>query len=160
MNILISGDFFIADEYANKELIDQSVVDLFKQADYRIINLEAPLTANESTNKILKTGPNLRMSEVTVMPYFKQLKVDAVTLANNHILDNATKGNVGYIDNFMSVYRINATGSWSSSFINNERKRKKHLLAIAKMYDNFDLWTNKKWHNIILRKKLLIDGII
>jgi len=32
MNILISGDFVIADEYANNELIDQPVVDLFQQA--------------------------------------------------------------------------------------------------------------------------------
>ena len=63
MKILIFGDFVIADEYANKEIIDQSVVDLFHQADYRIVNLEAPLTANEPKNKILKTGPHLRMTE-------------------------------------------------------------------------------------------------
>lgn len=92
MKITISGDFFIADEYANKELIDPSVVDFFQQADYRIINLEAPLTVNEPKNKILKTGPHLRMSENTVLQYIKQLKVDAVTLANNHILDYGAKG--------------------------------------------------------------------
>ena len=63
MKILILGDFVIADEYANNELIDQPVVDLFQQADFRIVNLEAPLTANEPKNKILKTGPHLRMTE-------------------------------------------------------------------------------------------------
>jgi len=49
MNIFISGDFFIADEYVNKELTDQSVVELFQQADYRIVNLEAPLTTSQRT---------------------------------------------------------------------------------------------------------------
>lgn len=67
-------------------------IDLFQQADYRMVNLEAPITVNEPKNKILKTGPHLRMSEDTVMLYLKQLKVDAVTLANNHILDYGTKG--------------------------------------------------------------------
>jgi len=32
------------------------------------------------------------MSKNTVFPYLKQLKVDAVTLANNHILDYGAKG--------------------------------------------------------------------
>jgi poly-gamma-glutamate synthesis protein (capsule biosynthesis protein) len=110
MNILITGDFFIADEYANKELIDQSVVELFQQADYRIVNLEAPLTANEPKNKILKTGPHLRMTENTVLPYLKQLKVDAVTLANNHVLDYGAKG---LIDTFesLSKNKINYVGA-------------------------------------------------
>jgi poly-gamma-glutamate synthesis protein (capsule biosynthesis protein) len=113
MNILISGDFFIADEYANKELIDHSVVDIFQQADYRIVNLEAPLTANEPKNKILKTGPHLRMSENTVLPYLKQLKVDAVTLANNHILDYGTNG---LLDTFESLRKnkINYVGAGSN----------------------------------------------
>lgn len=91
-NILISGDFYISDDFKNKDLIDQSVFDLFDEADYRIVNLEAPLTANEPKNKILKTGPHLRMSEDTVIPFLKQLKVSAVTLANNHILDYGAKG--------------------------------------------------------------------
>lgn len=100
MNILISGDFFISDEFKNKDLIDQSVIDLFQKTDYRLVNLEAPLTANEPKNKILKTGPHLRMSEVTVMPYLKLLKLDAVKLANNHILDY---GATGLQDTFESL---------------------------------------------------------
>jgi poly-gamma-glutamate capsule biosynthesis protein CapA/YwtB (metallophosphatase superfamily) len=92
MNILISGDFYISDDFQNKDLINQTLIDLFQQADYRLVNLEAPITANEPKNKILKTGPHLRMSEDTVMPYLKQLKADAVTLANNHILDYGAKG--------------------------------------------------------------------
>lgn len=92
MNILISGDLYISDDFQNKDLIDLTVIDLFQQADYRLVNLEAPLTPDNPKNKILKTGPHLRMSDGTVMQYLKKLKVDAVTLANNHILDYGTKG--------------------------------------------------------------------
>jgi len=52
MRILISGDFYIADSFQNQPLIDQSVKQLFATADYRIINLEAPLTANTSKNRM------------------------------------------------------------------------------------------------------------
>ncbi len=92
MNILIAGDFFISDEFRNKDLIDQSVIDAFDNADYRMVNLEAPVTADNPNNNILKTGPHLRTSEETVIPFLKQLQIDAVTLANNHILDYGTKG--------------------------------------------------------------------
>ncbi len=92
MNILIAGDFFIADSFKNQPLIDNSVKELFAAADYRIVNLEAPLTANEPENRILKTGPHLSSSAETMLPYLKQLKVDLVTLANNHIFDYGWKG--------------------------------------------------------------------
>lgn len=92
MNLLISGDFYISDDFQNKSLIEQSVIDLFEEADYRMINLEAPITANIPQNAILKTGPHLHMSENTVMPYLTQLKVNAVTLANNHIFDYGVEG--------------------------------------------------------------------
>lgn len=92
MKIIIAGDFCVSDSYQNKNLIDQSVIDLFQQADYCMVNLEAPITASMAKNKILKTGPHLRMSKDTATPYLKKLKVDAVTLANNHILDYGAKG--------------------------------------------------------------------
>ena len=100
MNILIAGDFFISDDFRNKEIIDQTVIDLFQKADYRMVNLEAPITDNKPKNKILKTGPHLRMSEDTIIPYLKRLRVDGVTLANNHILDY---GAIGLVDTFNSL---------------------------------------------------------
>ncbi len=110
MNIIIAGDFFISDDYANKKLIDQSVIDLFQQADYRIVNLESPITANDPKNKILKTGPHLHSSEDTAIPYLKQLHIDMATLANNHILDY---GEQGLISTFRAldknnIYRVGA----------------------------------------------------
>lgn len=115
MNILITGDFYISDDFQNKDIIDQSVIDLFQKADYRMVNLEAPLTTNEPKNKILKTGPHLRMSEKTVMPYLKQLKVDAVTLANNHILDYGAQG---LLNTFISLKqnKIDYVGAGNNLF--------------------------------------------
>lgn len=92
MNLLIAGDFYISDNYQEKDLIDSSVIDLFEKVDYRIINQEAPLTANNRQNKILKTGPHLQTLATTTLPYLKQLKVDLVTLGNNHILDYGDEG--------------------------------------------------------------------
>jgi len=92
MKLLIAGDFYISESFKQKALFTKAVEDYFVDADYRIVNLEAPLTSEIPQNKIIKTGPHLRMAEDTVMPYLKQLKVDAVTLANNHILDYGTKG--------------------------------------------------------------------
>ena len=74
MNLIITGDFFISDEYRNKDLIDQSVIDLFQKPDYRMVNLEAPITPDNPENKLLKTGPHLRMSEQTIIPYFKTIE--------------------------------------------------------------------------------------
>lgn len=92
MKIIIAGDLFIADDFRSQDLIDKSVIDLFETADYRIVNLEAPITEDNPKNKIIKTGPHLRMSSDTIMPYLHQLKIDAVTMANNHILDYGYKG--------------------------------------------------------------------
>jgi len=92
MNIIVAGDFFISDSFKNQQLIDNSVEKIFAAADYRIVNLEAPVTTNTPQNRILKTGPHLRSDAETLLPYLKQLKVEMVTLANNHILDYGTIG--------------------------------------------------------------------
>lgn len=64
----------------------------------------------------------------------------------------ASKGNLGYIDDVMSVYRIQAQGSWTS-----KQKtlsiRTKHLKAIQRMFDEFDKYTNFQYHDAVVRKK-------
>lgn len=100
MNILIAGDFFISDHYAEHNLFDDSVIKLFEKADHRVVNQEAPITGNNKKNKIIKTGPHLQTSSETTLPYLKQLKVDLVTLANNHILDY---GAIGLSDTFNTL---------------------------------------------------------
>src|SRR5690554_6283161 len=102
MRILIAGDLFVSDQYYKNNIIDKSIQDLFSSADYRIINLEAPITNDRSKNKIIKTGPHLRMSEQSAISVLKQLNIDGVTLANNHILDYGTKGLLDTFDTLKS----------------------------------------------------------
>lgn len=105
MNVIIAGDLFISESFKNRQLIDPSVEDLFVSADYRVVNLEAPITnKDDPKNKILKTGPHLHSSEDTAIPYLKQLHIDMVTLANNHILDY---GEQGLIDTFHALKKNN-----------------------------------------------------
>jgi poly-gamma-glutamate capsule biosynthesis protein CapA/YwtB (metallophosphatase superfamily) len=92
VKILIAGDFYVSDKHKGKHLIDTSIKQIFSSVDFRIINQESTITENNPKNKILKTGPHLRSSVETILPYLKQLKVDMVTLANNHILDYGAKG--------------------------------------------------------------------
>ncbi len=87
MNLLIGGDFFISDKYRNSNLIDENILNLMSESNFRILNLESPLTENISRNRILKTGPYLSSRPDTIIPILKKLRVNLVTLANNHILD-------------------------------------------------------------------------
>lgn len=102
MKILIAGDLFVSDQFYNDNIIDKSVQDLFSKADYRIVNLEAPITDDRSEKKIIKTGPHLRMSEQTAISVLNQLNIDGVTLSNNHILDYGTKGLLDTFDTLKS----------------------------------------------------------
>lgn len=92
MNVLIAGDLFVSDRYRGKDLWDPSVRALFAGADLRIVNLEAPITPGARTQRILKTGPHLCASKETVLPLLAALRVDLVTLANNHVMDFGTPG--------------------------------------------------------------------
>ncbi len=64
----------------------------------------------------------------------------------------AAKGLVGYIDDTMSVHRVLVPGSWTSKQQNIKNKRKHHV-AILKMYDEYDAYTGYKYHDVIKRKK-------
>lgn len=92
MRLLIAGDFYISDSNPAGDLFDPSVVSLFDRADYRIVNLEAPITADIRRNRILKTGPHLRASQENTLAALRKLKIDLVTLANNHIMDYGSPG--------------------------------------------------------------------
>ena len=110
MNVLIAGDFHISDSHKGKALLDPSLLSLFADADYRIVNLEAPITSGNRHNRILKTGPYLHSSRETILPPLKQLNIDLVTLANNHIMDY---GQPGLVDTLASLKQaqIEATGA-------------------------------------------------
>lgn len=71
------------------ELIDDRLHNLLNDADYRILNLEVPLT--DKQDPILKCGPNLIASTRSVEA-IKNMKIDLLTLANNHIMDQGVQG--------------------------------------------------------------------
>lgn len=72
-----------------EKLIGKELMKLFRDADYRIFNLEVPLT--DDKRPIKKCGPNLIASTDTILGY-KAIGVDLLTLANNHILDHGANG--------------------------------------------------------------------
>jgi glycosyltransferase involved in cell wall biosynthesis len=66
----------------------------------------------------------------------------------------ASKGKIGYLDEVMSVYRRKSgIDAWSSR-MQNKQKRIEHHYAILNMWDEFDLWTEKKYHSVVFQKKM------
>ena len=96
MSILIGAD--IVPTKSNMEqfnkgdaafLVGSELLKILNDADYRIFNLEVPLT--DVCSPIDKCGPNLIAPTSTINGY-KSIGVDFVTLANNHILDQGEQG--------------------------------------------------------------------
>lgn len=72
-----------------KALVGSELSGVLSSANYRIFNLEVPLT--NVKKPIFKCGPNLIAPEECVIGY-KALGADLLTLANNHILDQGVQG--------------------------------------------------------------------
>lgn len=71
------------------ELLGDDLLDVLKQADFRIFNLEIPLTDQEAP--IIKCGPNL-IAPTSTINGIEQIQTDLLTLANNHIFDQGEQG--------------------------------------------------------------------
>lgn len=76
-------------------LLGDKLVDIFQKVDYRIFNLEVPLI--DKKNPIFKSGPNLIAPENTIAG-IKDMGIDLLGLANNHILDQGISGLENTID--------------------------------------------------------------
>lgn len=72
-----------------ERIIDESLLEVLEDVDYRIFNLEVPLTDKETP--IRKCGPNL-IAPVKTVVGISQIKVNFLTLANNHIMDQGNDG--------------------------------------------------------------------
>lgn len=96
MSILIGADLvptennkeFFIDANIN-ELFGSELCELLNRVDYRIFNLEVPLT--DSLRPIQKNGPCLCAPSKCIEGY-KAIKVNLLTMANNHILDQGFNG--------------------------------------------------------------------
>lgn len=70
-------------------LLGEQLSKLFMGADFRLLNLETPLT--DINTPILKSGPNLQ-SPTNTIKGLKSINPDCFGLANNHILDQGEQG--------------------------------------------------------------------
>ena len=112
MKIIITGDLVITEEYETSK-IHQDISNLFKESDLNIINLEAPVT--NSISKILKTGPHLKSNRTGTLNVLKELEIDVVALANNHILDLNEKGVMDTLS-FCKINNVKTVGAGISLY--------------------------------------------
>ena len=87
MKVCFTGDFFLGGDLLNKKVDNIINVDLYNNADKRIINLEQAI----SENYVLKDKGTLYTGKF-VINQLHDLKVDAVNLAHNHIQDKGLEG--------------------------------------------------------------------
>lgn len=69
------------------------------------------------------------------------------------MLTLAERGKVGYICELMSCYRMASEGSWSQRILMNKEKYKEHIIRSNQLWEDFDKWTNYKYHKYIEIKK-------
>lgn len=96
MKIIIGADLVPTESNYNlfknaniETLLGDELKKIIHNADYRIFNLEVPLTDIEAPIK--KCGPNL-IAPTSTVNGIKAIGVDFFTLANNHILDQGEQG--------------------------------------------------------------------
>jgi hypothetical protein len=98
MRIVIVGDLFCGgDLLQEKPSPDLVQIPEFHQADFRIANLENPLSDCPYT-----ADKSAIHAPTSAVEYLKAFKIDGVSLANNHIQD---KGEAGIIDTFNTLKR-------------------------------------------------------
>ena len=96
LTLIISGDlaptlsnYSVFEEGSIESIIDGRILSLISKADFRIFNIEVPLT--DTKKPIRKDGPNLIAPAWTING-IKRIGPDVLTLANNHILDQDEQG--------------------------------------------------------------------
>lgn len=114
MKLIIAGDLVPGEtneELFSKgnveELLGEDLKKVWNAAEWRIFNLEAPLT--DSITPIEKCGPNLRASMATITG-IKKLNPSLITLANNHILDQGVQG-LSSTELLLKKYNIHFIGA-------------------------------------------------
>jgi len=64
----------------------------------------------------------------------------------------ASKGQLGYIDEVMSVYRVRALGSWSVGQ-RSLSNRTTHFKSTQRLYDEYDTFTGYRFHRAVTKGK-------
>ncbi len=94
IKISVLGDICPTNDYKpffkeNPAALFADISHILKESDYSICNLECPATNYDKP--IVKTGPNLK-AEPSIVKILKDIGINAVSLANNHVLDYGVQG--------------------------------------------------------------------
>ncbi len=96
VTVLLGGDFYAGQRLRNYQVEENpekfilGFPDVIEESDLHIVNLEAPLTTRGETTTSKRYSLRTPPSIGTVL--LEELSVDAVGLANNHMLDYGTVG--------------------------------------------------------------------
>ena len=134
--ILIGGDLVL--EKCYKGELDDKLLQLFASVDYRVLNLESPITDADSKYKIIKTGPHLKGEMTSTKQVLLNLNIDLVTLDNNHILDYGNKG-VSDTLSFCASLGLDYVGAGNSLIEASEifyKKINNHRIAFVNVSEN------------------------
>lgn len=93
------------------ELVGEDLRNIMNNASYRIFNMETPLV--DEASPISKWGPALRAPTKVVAGY-EELKINLLTLANNHIMDHGINGLLSTI-NVLKKSKISYVGVGDNS---------------------------------------------
>lgn len=69
------------------------------------------------------------------------------------VIWGALCGEVHYIDQNMSAYRVDVKGSWTTVQVSDVEKKQKHLQEVAEMLDEINAFTDYKYDHAINRTK-------
>ena len=113
MRLLITGDFFVAEP--ERIIIDDGLKEVFHKCDYRVANYEGPVADANYTSLPKKSGPRL-MQPVENIYLLKELRVDALTLANNHIMDQGVQGFDKTVATLKKDFYLMGAGNWDEAY--------------------------------------------
>lgn len=147
------------ESHPNNTLCQHSALILYDNGstiERRLINYS---TEKCPHGELILSGPGitcsffLRKEMIDIHPYWMEnLSIGDMPL----VLVCLAKGDIGYIDEIMSVYRALTPGSWTSKMRSDIKKRRIHSSQVLNMYRQYDKWTDHKFHPIIKKKMGII----
>lgn len=123
------GDFKCDD--TSSLLIDNRLKKLLSLGDINIVNFEAPVLSGKR-KKIVKDGPAINQ-DVLAPKYLTDLSFNAISLANNHVMDYGEDGLIETIKNFPSGVVVGA-GLWEDVYrplIIEVKQKKVAIIAVT-----------------------------
>ena len=164
MKILITGDFFVSQPEDIQ--LDSSIRKCFASCDYRIVNYEGPVADNYRTLPI-KSGPRL-MQPASTRSILNELKIDMLTLANNHLMDQGVDGYRKTVST-LKDFELLGVGTWTDAYRIKYIEKDGVKVALLNLCEFqfgmlYDKWTQSDvtigcaWVNHALANKLIDEG--